>query len=182
MGTLKIRYPWPTKDHRAYGTCILCSPKLVQFELRFTEGSGDPVAGELLTGGSSTDTGVVATVALGSTRTEIFVESGSLAEGDAVGFIVLESCTGVTEDSEKGRHCFEDDETVTAPSGFKLETDGFATEKVYMIPWPKEMLYKYEGKFYCPYHYNFRVTKKEIDKAKLPAGVFQDPIYFKDGQ
>lgn len=180
--TLKIRYPWPTKDHRAYGTCILCSPKLIQFELRFDQGSVEPVAGETLTGGSSTDTGVVATVTLGSTRTELFVESGAWADGDASGFVVLESCTGVTDDSDDGRHCFEDNEAVSGGSGATLVADDVAVEKVYMIPWPKEMLYKYEGKFYCPYHYNFRVTKKEIDKAKLPAGVFQDPIYWKDGQ
>ena len=182
MGTLKIRYPWPTKVHNAFGTCILCSPKVVQFELRFDTGSVEPVAGEILTGGSSTDTGVVASVTFGAVRTEVVLESGTWAGGDAVGFIVLESCTGITDDSDDGRHCFEDNEAVTGDSGATLVADDVATEKVYMIPWPRQMLYKYEGKYYCPYHYEFRQRCKELDKAKLPASIFQDPIYWKDGQ
>lgn len=185
--TLKIRYPWPTKNHSAYGTCTLCGPKLVQFELRFDQGSVAPVAGETLTGGSSGHTGVVATHTISpngtdQTVTDLYLETGTWAGGNAAGFIVLNSCTGVTEDDEDGRYCFEDNEAITGGSGATLVADDVAVEKVLMIPWPKEMLYKYEGKWYCPYHFEFRSRRKEIDKSKLSADIFNDPIHWKDGQ
>jgi len=176
MSTLKIRYPWPTKNHSSYGVCTLCGPKRVLYELRFDQGSVAPVAGETLTGANSGHTGVVATQERGDgeTITQLFLEGGSWAGGDAVGFVVLESCTGVTEDDEDGIFCFEDNEAVSGDSGATLVADDVAVEKVYMIPWPESMLYKYEGKLYCPYHFRFRSRRKEIDKSRLPSSIFND--------
>jgi len=187
MSPLKIRYSWPSKSHKPYGTCALCSPKLIQFELRFDQGSVAPIADEILTGDSSEATGVVATHTISpagteQTETDLYLESGTWAGGDAKGFVVLNSCTGVTEDDDDGRFCFEDNEDITGDTAAVLVADDVAVEKVYMIPWPKTMLSKYEGKWYCPYHYRFRSTKKEVDKVRLPAEVFQDPIHWRDGQ
>ena len=178
MSTVKVHYKWPTRDHTAFGTCVFCSPKLVQFQLSFDQGSVAPIAGEVLTGGDSTDTGVVATyksgVGTAVTRTDLHIESGSWAGSDAKGYVMLNSCTGVTETTTDGRSCFEDNEAVTGDTAAALVVDDVAIEKVSMIPWPEQMLYKYEGKFYCPYHYPFRSRRRELDKAKLSPSIFND--------
>lgn len=183
MPKLYIKYPWPTKSHKAYGTCALCSPPARRlFELRFKTGSVEPVADETLTGGSSGDTGIINTETRGDAVviTEVILESGTWAGGDAVGFLVMNTCTGITDDSDDGRHCFEQDEAVTGDSGATLVAEDVAVEKVYMIPWPKTMLYKYEGKWLCPYHFEFRSYHKELDKVKINLGPDPDP--WQDGQ
>ena len=178
MSTVKVHYKWPTRDHNAFGTCVFCSPKLVQFQLSFDQGSVAPIAGEVLTGGDSTDTGVVATyksgVGTAVTRTDLHIESGSWAGSDAKGYVMLNSCTGVTETTTDGRSCFQDNEAITGDTAAALVVDDVAIEKVSMIPWPTQMLSKYEGKWYCPYHYPFRVNRKELDKTRLPSDVFDD--------
>lgn len=177
MPTLHIRYPWPTKSHQAYGTCALCGPKQILFELRFTTGTQAPVADETLTGGTSGDTGVVnkRTRSDDVVITELVLESGTWAGGDAAGFVVMKDCTGVTDDEDDGRHCFSAGESVTGDSGAAFTTEDVAVEKVYMIPWPKSKLYKYEGKWYCPYHFRFRSHHKELDKEKINLGPDPDP-------
>jgi hypothetical protein len=90
--------------------------------------------------------------------------------------VMLSSCTGVTEDSTNGRHCFQADEVLNGSVGGAsiAVADDIGTEKAYGVMYPLGYLVKYKGKYYCPDHYNAKLktdlrTEGEIDVSSLEA-------------
>jgi len=97
-----------------------------------------------LTGATSGDTGVV---------TEVVLESGSYAGGDAAGVVVMDSATGADSDGV----CFSDNELVNGSVGgsniFTANLDGIV--KSQGLPYLEGETVVYNGKRYCLEHYRF---------------------------
>lgn len=152
--------PWPGKSHEKWKTCRLCSVRYKTCELKFDSGgTTEPTVGETFTGNTSGDTGVV-------TDVQSPLISGTWAGGDAVGFITLDTLTG--DDGEQ-LTMFQDNETITgSTTGSNVLTcNGEGQIHIGGVFYPKRLMGKYEGVWYCHWHYGFRARPKERDREKL---------------
>jgi hypothetical protein len=111
-------------------------------------GTTAPVEDETLTGASSGHTGVVVEV-----EDPI---SGTWAGGDAAGYLTVDTLVG--DDLEQGT-IFEDDEAINGSTAGDncLTADGTGIVKIWAVMWPKRMLVKWRGHWYCPEHAGFRM-------------------------
>jgi len=144
--------------HEKWKTCYHCDAEYLTCELKYDSGGTTaPVEDEVLTGADSGHTGVV-----------IEVEdpiSGAWADGDATGFITLDTLTG--HDGEQ-LTMFEDNEAIngsaTGAGDNCLTADGEGQVHIGGIFYPKRLMQKYEGRWYCIWHYKSKTKLRELDK------------------
>ena len=153
--TLKPKSPWPGKAHEKWKTCFSCSVKYKTCELKYDSGSTVPIVGETLTGDDLGDTGVVTEV-----ETPI---SGTWAGGDAAGFLTLDTITG--DDGEQ-LTMFQDNEAINGSTAGSncLTCDGAGQIHIGGIFYPKRLMQKYEGRWFCVWHARSRMRLRESDK------------------
>lgn len=133
----------------------MCGAEYKRVELMFDAGSVEPVAGEILTGGSSGHYGTVVSVEL---------ESGSWAGANADGRVEMSNASGVSEDD----YCFTDNENITGSAGAALVADQRGWEQTYGILHPEnEMRKATDNYWYCIPHYALRWGSAGADEAKI---------------
>lgn len=158
--TLKPKAPdLSTGHHEKWKTCYHCSVKYLTCELKYDSGGTTaPIVGETLTGADSGDTGVV-------TEVETLL-SGTSAGGDAAGFITLDTITGY--DGEQ-LTMFEDNEAINGSTAGSncLTADGEGQVHIGGIFYPKRLMVKYEGRWYCLWHAKSLMRLRELDKQKI---------------
>ena len=145
--------------HEKWKTCVMCSIEDRTCELKFDVGRiAEPTVGETFTGARSGDTGVVTVVQ--------DLISGTWAGGDATGYITLDTLTG--DDGEQ-LTMFEDDEAINgdATGDNCLTADGEGQINIDGIFYPKRLMVKHEGRWYCIWHYRFRTKLEHLDKQKI---------------
>ena len=145
--------------HEKWKPCRLCTTKWKTCELKYDSGGTTaPVEDETLTGAISGHTGVVVEV-----ETPL---SGTWAGGDAAGYLTLDTLSG--DDSEQFT-IFEDDEAINGSTAGDdcLTADGDGVVKIWAVMWPKRMLTKFRGFYYCPEHAGFRMRPILRDEEKL---------------
>jgi hypothetical protein len=152
MSKVPIRPKPPSMSpgyHEKWKACRLCTTKWTTCELKYDSGGTTaPVEDETLTGASSGHTGVVVEV-----EDPI---SGTWAGGDAAGYLTVDTLVG--DDLEQGT-IFEDDEAINGSTAGDncLTADGTGIVKIWAVMWPKRMLVKWRGHWYCPEHAGFRM-------------------------
>jgi hypothetical protein len=163
--TIKPKAPSMSPGHHEkWKTCHLCTfyhgnDKWKTCELKYDSGGTTaPVVGETLTGATSGHTGVVVEVEDPLT--------GSWAGGDAAGYLTMDTLVG--DDDEQGT-IFDDDENINGSTAGDncLTANGDGIVKVWAIMYPKRMLTKFRGHWYCPEHYKFRAYPILRDEDKL---------------
>lgn len=145
-------------EHSKWKPCRLCTTKWVTAELKFDSGSVEPTVDETLTGATSENTGVV-------TEVEDLI-SGSWAGGDAAGYLHMDTLVG---DDPEQYSIFSDNELINGGTAGDncLTVDGQGNVKIWAILWPKRMLTKFRGFYYCPEHAKFRMRPILRDEDKL---------------
>jgi hypothetical protein len=134
--------------------CKLCGKVFLFVDMAFDQGTVEPVVGEVLTGASSGCTGVV-------DRVKLF--SGSWAEGDAKGNILLTEPTGYVWPDV---YCFDTGEIVTGDGGAAMVTDGYGLLKRSGRLWRLGDTILKDGDRYCIDHYKIHWGKRITDRAK----------------
>jgi len=152
---IKPRSPWPKPYHAKWKACSDCFSRWVTCELKFNAGSTLPPVGETLTGGNSGHTGVV-------TEIETLL-SGTWGGGDAAGYIHLDTLSGLDEEQYT---IFEDEELITGSTG-SLTADGDGQVKIWSVLYPKELMVKEDGRWYCVWHHGWRFRPKHRDEEKI---------------
>ena len=162
--TINPNPPSPSPGyHSKWKACHLCTfyhgkDRWKTCELRFDSGSVEPTVGETFTGADSAHTGVVVEVEA--------LLSGTWAGGDAAGYLTLDTLSG--DDSEQGT-IFEDNEAINGSTAGDncLTANGDGIVKVWAVMYPKRMLTKFRGFWYCPEHYQFRAWPILRDEETL---------------
>ena len=149
--------------HEKWKACHLCTTyhgkdKWKTCELRFDSGSTKPTVGETFTGADSSHTGVVVEVET--------LLSGTWAGNDAAGYLTLDTLSG--DDFEQGT-IFEDDENINGDTAGNncLTANGTGIVKTWAIMYPRRMLTRFRGFWYCPEHYQFRAHPILRDEETL---------------
>lgn len=144
--------------HEKWKPCRVCGTKWMTAELKFDSGSTLPIVGEILTGATSGDTGVV-------TEVETLI-SGAWADGDAAGYLHVDTLSG--DDAEQ-YSIFSDDELINGSTAGSncLAAEGQGNVKIWAILWPKRMLTKFRGQWYCPEHLGWKTRPKLRDEDRL---------------
>lgn len=147
-------------EHSKWKSCRLCTTRWATCELKYTSSGGTtvPVEDETLTGASSGHTGVVVEVETPLT--------GTWAGGDAAGYLTVDTLVG--DDYEQGT-IFEDDEAINGSTAGDdcLTADGTGIVKIWAVMYPKRLMVKEEGHWYCLWHHKFRFDPKFRDREKL---------------
>jgi len=161
MGKSTIRPKPPSMspgEHSKWKPCRLCGTRWVTAELKFDSGSTLPVVGETLEGATSGDTGVV-------TEVETLI-SGAWGDSDAAGYLHVDTLSG---DDPEQYSIFTDDELINGSTAGDscLTADGQGNIKIWAILWPKRMLTKFRGFWYCNEHLGWRTRPKLRDEDKL---------------
>jgi hypothetical protein len=146
-------------EHEKWKACRLCTTKWNTCELKYDSGgTTELTVGETLTGADSGHTGVVVEV-----ETPL---SGTWAGGDAAGYLTVDTLVG--DDYEQGT-IFEDDEAMNGSTAGDdcLTADGDGVVKIWAVMWPKRLLTKWRGFWYCPEHAGFRRRPILRDEDKL---------------
>ena len=158
--TVKPRPPdLSSGHHEKWKTCYHCSAKKLTCELKYDSGgTTEPIVGETLEGATSGDTGVV-------TEVEDPI-TGAWADGDAAGFITLDTITG--HDGEQ-LTMFEDDEAINGSTAGDncLTANGAGQVHIDGIFYPKRLMTKYLGRWYCVWHAKSLMRLRELDKQKI---------------
>jgi len=140
-------------------SCDICGPGYLYARLRFTSGSVEPTLGETLTGADSGATGVV---------NRVHLESGSYADGDATGEVLLVDVTGF---NLRQWECFYAEEQINGSTGgvdmmtAEADHNGILSRQGRIYPERETVLYK--GKRYCLSHYHQMVPKRQLDETKV---------------
>lgn len=135
--------------------CTLCGNRVLFVVLNFDSGSVAPTLGETVTGATSGNTGVV---------DRIHLYSGSYANGDAVGDVLLISPTGYDIGAMT---CFEDNENVNGSTSganmFTVKDGGWlnVTGRLYQ----ESQTVEHQGKRYCIPCYRYHVVKKQREDS-----------------
>lgn len=134
--------------------CKLCGKVYLFVELRFKNGTSAPAVDEILTGGDTNCTGRV---------NRIHLCSGAWADGDAAGYVLLNSPTGYTWPDDL---CFNKDEAVTGDvaAAFTAAEDGMLKRSGRL--WRLGDTILYNGDRYCIEHYKIHFSKRITDRAK----------------
>lgn len=150
---------WPKVEATGepYRSCRMCGAKVTRVELKFGLGSVAPTVGETLTGGTSGATGVVE---------EIELMSGTYAGGDASGYIMLTSPTGIDDDTGLSYSAGESINGSTGGVGMMTATYA-GLRKVYGRMWPESALVQVDGGYYCRYHHDFKYGPIRRDEARI---------------
>ena len=162
MGKSTIKPTAPSMSpghHEKWKTCVMCSIEDRTCELKYDSGgTTEPTVGETLTGADSEHTGVVTVV-----QTPI---SGTWTGGDAAGYITLDTLTGY--DGEQ-LTMFEDDEAINGGTAGAncLTANGAGQVNIDGIFYPKRLMVKHEGRWYCIWHYRFKTKQEDLDKQKI---------------
>ena len=144
-------------SHEKWKACRLCTTRWVTAELKFDSGSTLPVVGETLTGATSGDTGVV---------TEIETLLSGTWAGDAAGYLHVDTLSG---DDPEQYSIFSDDELINGSIGLTdmLTADGQGNVKIWAVLYPKRLMVKWRGHWYCQWHAPFRMRPILRDEEKL---------------
>jgi hypothetical protein len=124
--------------------------------LDYYDGAVEPVIGETLTGGTSTNTGVVL---------EDMVYVGCWAGGDAEGRILLEAVTGWDRLQFSIFTAAESITGSTGGTGMMAVDNG--TIKVNNRLSPEGEMAYIEGAWWCRFHYDLHFPKKYLAEATL---------------
>lgn len=145
-------------EHSKWKPCRLCTTKWVTAELKFDSGSTVPTVGETLTGATSGDTGVV-------TEIETLL-SGAWGDSDATGYLHVDTLVG---NDDEQYSIFEDDELINGSTAGSdcLTADGQGNVKIWAVMYPKRLMVKEEGHWYCLWHHKFRFSPRFRDREKL---------------
>jgi len=145
--------------HEKWKTCYHCDARYLTCELKYDAGgTTEPTVGETFTGATSGDTGVV-------TEVQTLI-SGSWTGDNATGYITLDTLTGY--DGEQ-LTMFEDNEAIngTTAGNDCLICDGAGQIHIGGIFYPKRLMVKHEGRWYCIWHYRFKTRLENLDKQKI---------------
>ena len=137
----------------------MCSIEDRTCELKYDSGGTTaPTVGETFTGDESGDTGVVTVVQP--------LISGTSAGGDATGYITLDTLTGY--DGEQ-LTMFQDNEAINGSSAGDncLTANGAGQVNIDGIFYPRRLLVKLRGKWYCQWHYRFRTKQENLDEQRI---------------
>jgi len=136
-----------------YDTCFICGPVEYHVVVHFDGSSATPVVGEIITGVTTLDTGVVSSVTM---------------TGATTGVMILSSPTGYDAESSV---MFQDNEALTGTTSgasFSLVDGGCGVCKSGRM-FPDKMLIEYQGRKYCSEHFVFRFQADWINEAKIDA-------------
>jgi len=160
FGIMFERCDFDPEEHlgEKFMDCCRCGVRYKHAEVWFDSGSTEPTVGEVFTGATSGDTGVVV-------GTELY--SGSWAGGDAAGVVTLSTLTGVSKDSDTLiETVFQNDEEINgATAGDSCMTvDGTPEVKKYGRMYPESLITVFRGQRYCRAHFDSVWRKKLIDE------------------
>lgn len=137
--------------------CCMCGSKRTRGLVHFDSGSVTPTLGETITGATSGDTGVL---------TNYTKTGGTVAGGDAVGILEMQTLTGY---DELDLGIFENDENLNGSvSGNNFATvnkTGAVQISGRLIP--NSEIVEYQGKYYCRPHFLFKFRRDWEDEAKI---------------
>lgn len=144
--------------HEKWKPCRVCGTKWITAELKFDNGSTLPEVGETLTGASSGDKGVV-------TEVETLI-SGAWGDSDAAGYLHVDTLSG---DDPEQYSIFTDGELINGSTAGSncLTADGQGNVKIWGLLYPKRLLIKEEGSWYCMWHHPWRFRPKKRDEDRL---------------
>ena len=145
-------------EHSKWKACRLCTTRWKTAELKFDAGSTLPVVGEILTGDDSGDTGVV-------TEIETLI-SGAWDDDDAAGYLHMDTLSG---DDPEQYSIFTDGEAINGSTALDncLAADGQGNVKIWAVLYPKRLMVKWRGHWYCQWHAPFRMRPILRDEEKL---------------
>ena len=138
--------------------CCRCGAKYKHAQVWFDSGSAEPTVGEVLTGATSSDTGVVVGTQL---------HSGTYAGGDAAGVVTLSTLTGASTDSDTLLETvFQNDENLNGSTGGAnmMTVNGTPYVNKYGRLYPDSEIVEFRGKRYCREHFEAVWKNKLIDE------------------
>jgi hypothetical protein len=138
-------------------TCHYCGPVTYKAVISFDSGSVEPTADETLTGATSGSTGIVS---------QVILDSGSWAGGNAAGQILLTSVTGY---DLEGHEIFSDNEAINgSTAGDDCATvNGVGSLVVDGLLYPESEMVFYRGTWHCAPHFKYVWRHEFIDETKI---------------
>lgn len=152
---LHFEHPTERDDlNQKWRHCVKCGIHYDQYEIDFTSGSVEPTVGETLTGATS---GKTATVS------EVSLQVGTYAGGNAIGTVVVTAQTGD----------FTELETINGSTGgTNIMTCRTSLTRGYGNLYPEGMLVTWEGREFCREHFG-AIARSTIKAESIP-GITED--------
>ena len=144
--------PTGNETGEEYYSCVICGNEIKMSEIPVDSWSVTPTVGETLTGVTSTDTSVVV---------DWIVYTGTIAGGDATGYITVKTLTGTSVDSDTlVETMYQDNETLTGSTGGAdmMTVNGTPQIQKYGRLYPESDIVEFRGKKYCSGHANWHIN------------------------